>query len=1389
MESDNTSSETGRSTFDSIPGDQVETPPTPSLQDDKNEVSSDRHESQAGTPIANNHKPGTTDTFQFADEIQTLKQKLLELERQTKAEPVLPHSDQPVEEAPQPGLVDEVEQYKLMEDCLYRHRKEWESNREPGRWFLAPYLDFKHDRTNRLGRVDWKLEYLDPPYERPNLFDLSTQFPENTKNTGPYDDFDRTIDFGNRRERIRKTFEWEMDRLYFVEETESRKQKKAKEAEERQQRDFKAVKARKRVQAGMQPMEDDSAPSSPTFAIPRLNRVDWQKFKLLGDLAEKDASVVNILVGEPETDETNGYRSWFGYQTRRVQKVEKSQDHKTLVSANPGIAQLPERIRIHSSSLLQILSKILGSGGSSIDDCETAVFIRPFKALTHCQQALREWCTKLHQKFDTSTDTEENSTEKHTEERTPASDDTSAASGLKKQDCGGDEESSRTPANNGTTDENKSTDHPKQRAEQGEENEKQEDSAIQETGAKEGKEDDPNDITKSSTALEHLECLLSFIDSEIAARQAHFGDVKCRKVYFSDLWQFFRPGMEVTGSDGKQAYRIINVTSAKHRVAPPWAKFYQPPSQKGFKLGKKPKAPFSIVCVYVDFDGKNLGPVLKRFDFKRFEGEREITSLEVYPLQFHPIKQSDFSELDWKRIESFPEKDKYRQWLIYRGAKFLDVAAPKHMYYDGPTIELRDETESQVVIDFETAFSVEDKVQQDWQPELKILVGGLPSEEHEQEEDKTPCRGPCCLAEAAHDDTYVDQKQSAEYIESLLPKPGASNEQPPVTIFPRPLKELQPKSGGISGISEEELVIMSYRVFGFVLRSRKWAKLDLAYLTDVPVPDEPSEEEEGVDPGEGREGKRQPAMAFNRLVLEDGHKPMIVSLITQHFRDKEARSSYGDQVDIVKGKGTTLPPRKGTYTAAPRRPWSRENFDSWYVLLLPFASNQSQSRKKSRRAINLISQAEGVAEMFKKPLFQITCGDLGTTAREVEKALETNFTLANRWDCILLLDEADVFLAARTKEDFKRNGLVAAFLRVMEYYAGILFLTTNRIGDFDEAFRSRIHISLYYPELSNSKTVEVFKINMDMIAERFIRRGRRIKIDEAGIAVFASQHFDNHPQGRWNGRQVRNACQTALALAEFEAQGNSHTAILKPDAVVNLGVKHFETVRKAYLDFTKYLHDLYNTDDAQRAKDHGLRAVWINEQDGTITSRATNKRAAFRMALQPQPPSQIPQQQPPMPLGFQAQAPRQEQYGFQQQPQQWQHQQHQHYQHQNMAAPQPVYQNQAQGQPQMEMQAQQFTNNPAWGAQGTPVGTSPFQGSGEAQGQIPRSQPPASSQPLQPSLQQQAFLGQNIPALYEPCDQHRAGNVPPSNLPSAAGEGSYPPTSNPPFANQQPPGY
>ena len=38
-------------------------------------------------------------------------------------------------------------------------------------------------------------------------------------------------------------------------------------------------------------------------------------------------------------------------------------------------------------------------------------------------------------------------------------------------------------------------------------------------------------------------------------------------------------------------------------------------------------------------------------------------------------------------------------------------------------------------------------------------------------------------------------------------------------------------------------------------------------------------------------------------------------------------------------------------------------------------------------------------------------------------------------------------------------------LRVLEYHRGVLFLTTNRIKTFDEAFLSRFSIAIKYPEL------------------------------------------------------------------------------------------------------------------------------------------------------------------------------------------------------------------------------------------------------------------------------------------------------------------------------------
>jgi len=253
----------------------------------------------------------------------------------------------------------------------------------------------------------------------------------------------------------------------------------------------------------------------------------------------------------------------------------------------------------------------------------------------------------------------------------------------------------------------------------------------------------PNDVSRSAMALDHLKCLLNFMDSNISAKQAHLNSSKCTKVFFSDLWYLFRPGVVVIGRDGKQAYRVINVTSIRHRVVPPWKNWFWNSGER------KKKAPFSTTCVYIDFDGKNLGPVSKTFDFKQFDGEIEVTSLPVYPLRFHPLRRTDFSDTEWKELELLPPEKRYMQKLINRGSKFLEVVGTKAMYYAGPTLGIRDDVESQVVIDFETAFSVDDEKQQEWKPNLEVLLGNPGPQDQDDnsdddQEDNTACNAACC---------------------------------------------------------------------------------------------------------------------------------------------------------------------------------------------------------------------------------------------------------------------------------------------------------------------------------------------------------------------------------------------------------------------------------------------------------------------------------------------------------------------------------------------------------------------------------------------------------------------------------------------------------------------
>ena len=176
-------------------------------------------------------------------------------------------------------------------------------------------------------------------------------------------------------------------------------------------------------------------------------------------------------------------------------------------------------------------------------------------------------------------------------------------------------------------------------------------------------------------------------------------------------------------------------------------------------------------------------------------------------------------------------------------------------------------------------------------------------------------------------------------------------------------------------LSNKVLSLLPPRVYGFSLLDRKWCAFDLMKVEDI------------KNSGQG----------FENLVLSDDHKKIMQALVQNHMNSPAPLSSQISNtvrdfsMDVVRGKGKGL------------------------IVLLHGVPGVGKT-----------STAECVAAQTKRPLFPITCGDIGTSPSQVEEKLSEYFDMAHKWGCVLLLDEADVFLAKRERGgDLERNGVVS----------------------------------------------------------------------------------------------------------------------------------------------------------------------------------------------------------------------------------------------------------------------------------------------------------------------------------------------------------------------------
>ena len=119
--------------------------------------------------------------------------------------------------------------------------------------------------------------------------------------------------------------------------------------------------------------------------------------------------------------------------------------------------------------------------------------------------------------------------------------------------------------------------------------------------------------------------------------------------------------------------------------------------------------------------------------------------------------------------------------------------------------------------------------------------------------------------------------------------------------------------------------------------------------------------------------------------------------------------------------------------------------------------------------------AEVYSELIEKPLYSVHAGNLGTTAESIAKELRVIFDRVTRWNCVLLLDEADVFVTQRG-DNIEQNAIVAEFLRTMEYFGGLMFMTTNRPDSIDDAILSRCAAVIGYEPPTPDDAARIWRV-------------------------------------------------------------------------------------------------------------------------------------------------------------------------------------------------------------------------------------------------------------------------------------------------------------------------
>ncbi|KAL4786821.1 P-loop containing nucleoside triphosphate hydrolase protein [Aspergillus varians] len=262
----------------------------------------------------------------------------------------------------------------------------------------------------------------------------------------------------------------------------------------------------------------------------------------------------------------------------------------------------------------------------------------------------------------------------------------------------------------------------------------------------------------------------------------------------------------------------------------------------------------------------------------------------------------------------------------------------------------------------------------------------------------------------------------------------------------------------VGQLTPEQKLLLNSVLYGFSLGDKIWGAFAVSALSDI-IWDE---------------------KIFDSLVLSQRRKRFLHAMIKSH-----QPGSKGNFDDIVRDKGRGL---IGLFSGPP--------------------------------GVGKTLTAEAIAEVAHRPLYMLSSGELGDSSTTVQTQLDRVLELTEAWKAILLLDEVDVFLVKRDNANLARNSITSVFLRKLEYYQGILLLTSNRHDSIDPAFQSRIHFCFAYQPLGLDAREQVWSTFFARAAEA----------DPVVLKVSVEERKEL-ARIELNGRQIKNVMSISQAYA------------------------------------------------------------------------------------------------------------------------------------------------------------------------------------------------------------------------------------------------------------------